>query len=139
MAEGAMLPHSTAPLPMPEDDWADWFLENARSFRHTLLRRGDGARLHAGLLPTADLERITAKIAFLTEAGIPEWDAQFAMLTASRFTVGSVLEEQADTNEAVTRGDHPELPTVDHSAAFEHGVRMIVDGLASRIADHIEP
>ena len=129
MAEAAMAPHATEPLPTAEDDWRDWFLENTRSFRRTLLTRRDGARLHAGTTPTADLDRIRHKMAFLVASGVPEQDAQMAMLTASRFTVGSVLEEQA----APVAGENPDLPRIDHESAFEAGLSLIVDGLTARI------
>ncbi len=138
MAEAAMLPHATAPLPMPEDDWGEWFVENTRSFRRALLMRRDGARLHAGLAPTADLDRINAKMAFLTRAGVPERDAQFAMHAASRFTVGSVLEEQADVPDP-RPGASASLPAMDHALAFEEGLRLIVDGLVHRIAENGRP
>ncbi|MEU4237068.1 TetR/AcrR family transcriptional regulator C-terminal domain-containing protein [Actinoplanes sp. NPDC026619] len=129
MAEAAMLPHAAAALPSPGDDWRDWFLDNHRDFRRTLLIRRDGARLHAGLLPgAADLGRIAHKMAFLIGSGLPERDAQMAMLAASRFTVGSVLEEQA---EAGALRD-AELPRIDHDSAFEAGLAMIADGLAQR-------
>ena len=129
MAGAAMRPHAAEPLPTPADDWRAWFLENTRSFRRTLLRRRDGARLHAGLIPGADLARITRKIDFLVASGLPEPDAQMAMLAAGRFTVGSVLEEQAD---AVSGDPGAVVPVVDHEAAFEAGLAMIVDGLAAR-------
>ncbi|MEU6262536.1 hypothetical protein [Saccharopolyspora shandongensis] len=35
---------------------------------------------------------------FLVTSGVPEREAQMAMLAAGRFTVGSVLEEQADAD-----------------------------------------
>lgn len=124
MADAAMAPHATAPLPEPGDDWHGWFLENSRSFRRTLLLRRDGARLHAGLLPgTADRGRIAHKLRFLVESGVPERDAQMALLAASRFTVGSVLEQQADAG--------PPGP-FDHDSAFEAGLELITDGLAHR-------
>ncbi|MBT0770305.1 hypothetical protein KIH74_15290 [Kineosporia sp. J2-2] len=66
---------------------------------------------------------------FLVESGMPEQDAQMAMLAASRFTVGSVLEEQAD---AVMDEDAPDVPGFDQSSAFEAGLAMIIDGLALR-------
>lgn len=97
MAEAAMAPHAAAPLPTPDDDWRDWFLDNTRSFRRTLLMRRDGARLHAGSTPAGDLDRIRRKMDFLVTSGVPERDAQMAMLAAGRFTVGSALEEQADS------------------------------------------
>lgn len=130
LAEAAMAPHATTPLPAPGDDWRVWFLDNTRNFRHTLLMHRDGARLHAGSTPTGDLERIRHKMAFLIASGLPERDAQMAMLTASRFTVGSVLEEQADTGPGVDLP--PDLPTIDHESAFEAGLALILAGLDSR-------
>ena len=124
MAEAAMAPHATAGLPAPTDDWHAWFLDNFRSFRAALLLRRDGARLHAGLVPgAADRGRITHKLAFLIGCGVPERDAQMAMLAAGRFTVGSVLEQQAEAG--------PPGP-VDHGSAFEAGLTLITDGLANR-------
>jgi TetR/AcrR family tetracycline transcriptional repressor len=129
MAEAAMLPHATAPLPSASDDWRDWFLENNRSFRRTLLLHRDGARLHAGLIPGgADIERIKQKLAFLVASGLHRQDAMMAMLTASRFTVGSVLEEQAESQAS----DGEVLP-IDPEVAFEEGLLLIVDGMASRM------
>ncbi|WP_161300515.1 TetR/AcrR family transcriptional regulator C-terminal domain-containing protein [Streptomyces sp. SID5785] len=133
MAEAAMAPHATAPLPSPGDDWREWFLENARGFRNTLLLRRDGARLHAGTVPTGDLDRIRRKMSFLVTAGVPEKDAQMAMLAAGRYTVGCVLEEQADPGSAAAPlpADAPDL---DHEAAFEAGLGLILDGLTGRAA-----
>jgi len=134
MAEAAMAPHASAPLPQPADDWHEWFLENTRDFRRTLLMRRDGARLHAGLLPgPGDLGRIAHKMAFLTSAGIPEADAQMAMLAASRFTVGCVLEEQADDNDNRQRAS-ASVPPIDHESAFEAGLALILGGLVARVS-----
>ncbi|MFJ9611493.1 TetR/AcrR family transcriptional regulator C-terminal domain-containing protein [Kitasatospora sp. NPDC101176] len=134
MAEAAMAPHAAAPLPTPGDDWRDWFLANTRSFRHTLLMRRDGARLHAGSTPAGDLDRIRRKMDFLLTSGVPESDARMAMLAASRFTVGSVLEEQADAGSADDPGRPADLPVLDHESAFEAGLTLILDGLAHRTA-----
>jgi TetR/AcrR family transcriptional regulator, tetracycline repressor protein len=138
MAEAAMAPHATAPLPAPGEDWRDWFLENTRSFRRTLLMHRDGARLHAGTSPgMPDLDRIAHKMAFLVASGVPERDAQMAMLTASRFTVGSVLEEQAEA--ALDGGADlpPGVPAIDHESAFEAGLALIVEGLAPHVAPRL--
>ncbi|RBO90935.1 TetR/AcrR family transcriptional regulator C-terminal domain-containing protein [Pseudochrobactrum asaccharolyticum] len=134
MAEAAMEPHARAPLPTPADDWQIWFADNVRSFRHTLLLRRDGARLHAGTYPKpSDLDRIAHKIAFLTAAGISLEDAKMAMLAAGRFTVGSVLEEQADLGTSDI-ADHDQIGgAVNHEAAFEAGLRLIVRGLTMSI------
>ncbi|MGI5505591.1 TetR/AcrR family transcriptional regulator C-terminal domain-containing protein [Lentzea sp. CA-135723] len=132
MAAEAMTPHATEPLPAPGDDWRAWFLDNARSFRNTLLARRDGARLHAGSTPVADLDRLRHKMRFLVESGVPEPDARMAMLASSRFTVGCVLEEQAGAGGAA---DLPaDVPVLDHGEAFEAGLALILDGLTSRTA-----
>ncbi|MCX4845113.1 TetR/AcrR family transcriptional regulator C-terminal domain-containing protein [Streptomyces sp. NBC_00893] len=132
MAEAAMAPHAGAPLPSPADDWREWFLDNSRSFRRTLLRRRDGARLHAGSTPTGDLDRIRHKMTFLVTSGVPEKEAQMAMLAAGRYTVGCVLEEQA---EAGPEEDLPAgVPVLDHEAAFEAGLALILGGLTQHIA-----
>jgi TetR/AcrR family tetracycline transcriptional repressor len=136
MAQAAMIPHAGAALPGDSDEWQSWFVENYRSFRSTLLRRRDGARLHAGLVPgPADLERIQLKQAFLLASGVPQRDAQMAMLAASRFTVGSVLEQQADTEVETRRRavDEPEVPIIDHDSAFTEGLQLIVEGLQRRV------
>ncbi|MFF2744298.1 TetR/AcrR family transcriptional regulator C-terminal domain-containing protein [Kitasatospora sp. NPDC058048] len=123
-----------APLPTPDDDWCDWFLDNTRSFRRTLLLRRDGARLHAGSTPAGDLDRIRHKMNFLVTSGVPERDAQMAMLTAGRFTVGSVLEEQADAGSGDDSDPQVDMPEIDHESAFEAGLTLILDGLVHRTA-----
>ncbi|MGW2822677.1 TetR/AcrR family transcriptional regulator C-terminal domain-containing protein [Streptomyces sp. NPDC001443] len=132
MAEAAMEPHATAPLPAPGDDWRDWFTDNTRSFRRTLLMHRDGARLHAGSTPTGDLDRIRRKMDFLVTSGVPEREAQMAMLAASRFTVGSVLEEQADTGLDDGTDLPIDMPVIDHESAFEAGLALILNGLVHR-------
>ncbi|WSX95077.1 TetR/AcrR family transcriptional regulator C-terminal domain-containing protein [Streptomyces sp. NBC_00890] len=129
MAEAAMAPHAHAALPEPEDDWRSWFLDNSRSFRRTLLMRRDGARLHAGSTPTGDLDRIRRKMAFLVASGVPERQAQMAMLAAGRFTVGCVLEEQAEAGAPKAGGLPDDVPVLDHEAAFEAGLALILGGL----------
>ncbi|MFY4722801.1 TetR/AcrR family transcriptional regulator C-terminal domain-containing protein [Streptomyces sp. LaBMicrA B280] len=129
MAEAAMAPHARAALPEPGDDWRSWFVDNSRSFRRTLLMRRDGARLHAGSTPTGDLDRIRRKMTFLVASGVPERQAQMAMLAASRFTVGCVLEEQADADAPNAEGLPDDVPALDHEAAFEAGLALILGGL----------
>ncbi|MFF9730359.1 TetR/AcrR family transcriptional regulator C-terminal domain-containing protein [Streptomyces albidoflavus] len=134
MAEAAMAPHATAPLPQPGGDWRTWFLDNSRSFRRTLLMRRDGARLHAGSTPTGDLDRIRRKMAFLVASGVPERQAQMAMLAASRFTVGSVLEEQAEADAPDSANLPDDVPALDHEEAFEAGLALILGGLEQHAA-----
>ncbi|MFE7033594.1 TetR/AcrR family transcriptional regulator C-terminal domain-containing protein [Streptomyces sp. NPDC057621] len=139
MADAAMAPHATAPMPAPDDDWREWFLDNTRSFRRTLLMRRDGARLHAGSTPVNDLDRIRHKMDFLVASGVPQREAQTAMLAASRFTVGSVLEEQADAGSGDGSEPPADMPVIDHESAFEAGLTLILDGLAQRTATGAVP
>lgn len=129
MAEAALAPLAAVDLPAPGDDWQEWFVENYRGFRRALLGNRDGARLHAGTFPgTEDLDRLQRKFAFLVASGIPEHDAQMAMLAASRFTVGSALEEQSARGALSPAG----VPVIDYTEVFEAGMRLLVGGLACR-------
>jgi len=136
MAEAAMRPHAQHPLPTPSADWREWFVANARSLRRTLLAHRDGARLHAGSRPFgADATRVIDKIAFLVACGFREHDATMALLAAGRYTLGCVLEEQADEVEIAVAGQHPpchkgKLTAPGHALAFEAGLDMIASGLA---------
>lgn len=129
MAEAALAPLASTALPSPGDDWREWFVENYRRFRRVLLRHRDGARLHAGTFPSAEgRDRLSSKFSFLARSGVPEHDARMAMLAASRFTIGSALEQQSDL-----RADPAdEVSELDHREAFEAGLRLIVDGLGRR-------
>ena len=104
MAAAALETHDEFPLPKPGDDWRGWFLENHRIFRNALLAHRDGARLHAGSVPDgASRDRLLQKFAFLVDAGVPQSLAITGMLAASRFTVGSALEQQADLDSGEAR------------------------------------
>ena len=137
MAEAAVRPHALE-APTMTADWRAWFLNNARSFRRTLLAHRDGARLHAGSRPGQDAARqVEQKIALLVKAGFAEPDAVMALLGAGRFTLGCVLEEQAD-QEVAGRPGGADAPaetgrTVPrHEAAFEAGLDLFLEGLANR-------
>ena len=130
MAESALTEHGGQPLPDVDAPWGEWFLDNFRSFRKALLGRRDGARLHAGTTPAGETrERLLAKLQFLVDAGVPEPAAVAGMLAASRFTVGSALEQQADPNldVAADATTGPAVPT--HAEAFEAGLHLLLAGL----------
>lgn len=131
MAAAALQRHDELPLPQVGDDWKSWFLENYRSFRGALLAHRDGARLHAGSVPDgASRERLLQKFAFLIEAGVAKQDAITGMLAASRFTVGSALEQQADPDADEASPEVVEQPVAPtHDQAFEAGLLMLLTGL----------
>lgn len=72
-------------------------------------------------------------MAFLVASGLLERGAQMATLASSHFTVGSVLEEQAEASLAANAADLIGAPQIDHEAAFEDGLKLILDGLAARV------
>lgn len=135
MAASALTEHGAQPLPVNGAQWSGWFLDNFRSFRQALLGRRDGARLHAGTTPAGETRvRLLAKLQFLVDAGVPEAAAVAGMLAASRFTVGSALEQQADPNPdpVADPTEGPAVPT--HAQAFEAGLRLILVGLEQAAA-----
>lgn len=130
MSDAAIAPHAAARLPAPGDDWREWLREHTHGFRRALLTRRDGARLHAGSRPgVGDMERIGRIVAFFVAAGLPESDAMMGMLAANRFTVGSVLEEQADVARESEQDEAIGIPSVAPLAVFEAGLALILDGL----------
>lgn len=135
MAASALGEHGAQPLPVGGAPWDAWFLDNFRSFRQALLGRRDGARLHAGTTPAGETRvRLLAKLRFLIDAGVPEDAAVAGMLAASRFTVGSALEQQADPDQDpdADMADGPSVPT--HTQAFEAGLCLILVGLEQAAA-----
>jgi TetR/AcrR family tetracycline transcriptional repressor len=73
------------------------------------------------------------KFSFLVEAGVSQPDAIAGMLAASRFTVGSALEQQADPDagELGTPDEAEQITVPTHDQAFEAGLLMLLTGLWS--------
>nr|WKF60304.1 Tn1721 family tetracycline repressor protein class A [Paraburkholderia busanensis] len=143
MAAAALARHHTLGVPEDPAQWDQWFADNTRSFRRSLLAYRDGARLHAGSVPGDDaIERIKLKVAYLVQAGFSEQEAGMAMLAASQFTVGCVMEQQArggeegeldDSLSPVGRAPLFSGTMIDSGVAFEFGLGLIVDGLRRRM------
>lgn len=129
--------------PADQASWLGWYADNARSFRNTLLRYRDGARLHAGSAPTpAEREQLTPKLTYLMRGGLSEHQAEMALYIVSQLTLGAVLEEQArldhsrgDPAESGVGGEAGQEPGGGEHApwseeqAFEFGLKLLLDGL----------
>jgi TetR/AcrR family tetracycline transcriptional repressor len=96
MALAMLKEHDARPSPAPGADWRNWFRESGHSFRRALLSRRDGARVHAGTLPSLDqLPRTEAMMRLLRSAGFGPEEAFSILIGLSRFVLGWVMEEQA--------------------------------------------
>ncbi|MFE6052706.1 TetR/AcrR family transcriptional regulator C-terminal domain-containing protein [Kitasatospora sp. NPDC056446] len=152
MAE-AMLAEALPPDREPDPEhWPDWIAADARAKRHALLAYRDGARVHAGTLPTEDeLPAVEAQLSALCRAGLRPRTALRLLLTVDRYIMGWVTEEQAWQQDAAGRGGAPfpdealrTLPLLreaadvlrmtDHDTDFEYGLRVLVEGFRAEIA-----
>lgn len=87
----------TRRTPLPGEQWHDFVRANALSFRSALLSHRDGARVHAGTEANpSDLDQIEAQAALLAASGFSPEAAMEFLTAVGRYTVGCVLEEQAD-------------------------------------------
>ncbi|MFI7244454.1 TetR/AcrR family transcriptional regulator C-terminal domain-containing protein [Streptomyces qinglanensis] len=134
--------------------WDEWFAENLRLLRRTLLRYRDGAKVFSGtrLTTTEHAEGQERYLRMMTEAGFSVNAAARAFFTAFSYTVGFVIEEQAvqplpderapgyDPDERAARmAAHPlaaqisaELFT-DFDARFEEGLQAVIAGLRATV------
>ncbi|MBN9233851.1 MULTISPECIES: TetR/AcrR family transcriptional regulator C-terminal domain-containing protein [Phyllobacteriaceae] len=137
-------------LPHADEDWQHYLAQNTRSFRAALLAYRDAGRVHAGTEAEPDeMQDIEAKIAFLVAQGIDAGEAMMLFIALGRYTLGCVIEEQADFPEGPGRGaeldgaarDYPltaaglaHYREGGHAALFEAGLRFILDGAAAQLA-----
>jgi TetR/AcrR family transcriptional regulator, tetracycline repressor protein len=152
MASFVVAKHHNATVPEDPQRWREWFADNARAFRRTLMAYRDGARLHAGSKPDAgEIARILPKLDYLSQAGIPRPEALMGLLTAGQFTLGCVMEEQSRPQDIVPtapgaspvflqfENDLTEAIQKVHQGgdvAFEFGLNLIADGLEKRIVNN---
>ncbi|WP_049654975.1 TetR/AcrR family transcriptional regulator C-terminal domain-containing protein [Kitasatospora sp. MY 5-36] len=152
MAE-AMLAEALPPDREPDPaHWPEWIAADARAKRGALLAYRDGARVHAGTLPSEDeLPAVEAQLAALCGAGLRPRTALRLLLTVDRYIMGWVTEEQAWRQDTADRDRPPfpdealrELPLLreavdvlrmtDHDADFEYGLRVLIEGFRAEIA-----
>jgi TetR/AcrR family tetracycline transcriptional repressor len=104
--------------PEPGEHWSDWLARRARAFRDSLLGYPDGGLIHAGTRPVRDdLAPIVRLVEQMTRDGVPRDVAYHAVLTASRYTVGCVIEQQ-----------QADVVDDDENNRFERGLALIIAG-----------
>lgn len=142
LAETILAEHHDRALPRTGENWRQFLIENARSFRRALLTYRDGARIHAGTRPTNDqMGQAQAQIGFLVQAGFTPADAARALIAISHYVVGSALEQQADMHEskASDAANIATTPEIAEAIAvldadglenlFDFGLLALIDGL----------
>jgi TetR/AcrR family tetracycline transcriptional repressor len=135
--------------PLAGEDWRTFLRENARSFRRALLAYRDGARVHAGTeADPQDLDQVETQLAFIVAAGLAPVQAMELLIAISHYTVGCVLEEQAEAPEGPGRGAmldeaakaHPLLSKAlahyrdsGQEQLFEAGLELLIGGAAAQL------
>lgn len=127
LAETMLADSHTHAMPKEGENWQEFLVNNARSFRLALLAYRDGARIHAGTLPsTPQYETVEAQVRLLCSAGFSGTDAIRVLMTVSHYTVGAVLEEQ---NALVTRNIEVECAASTTMSEFLSGLLNDQDAL----------
>ena len=142
-------------LPVRGDGWRSWTIRFATTFRASLKRHRDGARLVAGtfLNDGVDLDAMEHGLRVYEDAGIRVGDAILCCRTLYDYVVGFTIEEQAVVSQAGIRdprysieerssrmgGSKYPLSTQagpfllgDFETRFAEGVELIVTGFAAR-------
>lgn len=135
----------TGRRPEKGEPWDAFLARNARSLRGAMLGVRDGARLIVSSgSRSPDLDTAAEQVGLLRKAGFTSADAVLAFIAVSRYTIGSVIEQQTarDGGDIVINSDRTELATAhvldgvqqvmalgqDHE--FETGLAALIRGLA---------
>ena len=130
MAEAMVASDSWPSRARPDQEWDDWLAERARTHRHVMLSRRDGARLHAGTRPTRDQRpEVEELIRVLVGAGLTPLEAISGVLAVSHYTVGSALEQQAGAGRPAEAAE----PGYDPDATYEHGLQLLLAGMRATV------
>ncbi len=144
--------------PSAGQPWWDWLERRTRAMYETMISHRDAPRVVAGNRPTvAALPAIDGYLTALVEAGFHPGEAIETILALGAFTTGCALEWQAEAERGLATTTDPELtvqvrsgayPMVltafaehrathttatPHDQMFEHGLRMMIDGLRARL------
>jgi TetR/AcrR family tetracycline transcriptional repressor len=146
--------------PRPGQPWWEWLRTDARQMFAALIATRDAPRVVAGNRPSpesfAGIERV---LRVLIEAGMTPGEAQQTLFAIGAYVLGSAAEWQAEAERTATHplpdpadpgmdgararalADQPlllaaigELRDQPHTAAFEYGLDLLIDGLRARYA-----
>lgn len=141
MADAIVLAAGMGP-PLQAETWQDWLTRRARAYRGSLLAHRDGARVvaHAAALSPAAIELFDEELDALVGRGFTPGLALRTIATVTRYINGFVLQEQVERqpNTAVQPGVTL-LAAITESGnplgedAFEHGLRVLIDGTAAAL------
>ncbi len=146
--------------PDPGQPWWEWLRADARRVFEALIATRDAPRVLAGNRPSPEsFEGIERVLGVLVEAGMSPGDAQQTLFALGAYVIGSATEWQAEAERAagqplpdpadeelnavrarVLEGQPLLLAAIGellerpHSAAFEFGLDLLVEGLRSRYA-----
>ncbi|MGO4350893.1 TetR/AcrR family transcriptional regulator C-terminal domain-containing protein [Rhizobium sp. RAF36] len=137
----------THAAPKPGDVWSAYLLANCRSFRNALLAYRDGGRVHAGTeADPQDLAKVETQIGLLVDAGMTPETAMELLVALGRYTLGCVIEEQAEPQPNTKQLDEAAVKYPLTSRAvlhyrdsgagmfFEAGVTLMIEAAAMRLA-----
>jgi TetR/AcrR family transcriptional regulator, tetracycline repressor protein len=146
--------------PEPGQPWWEWLRADARRMFDALVATRDAPRVLAGNRPTADsFDGIEHVLGVLVQAGLTPGEAQQTLFAIGAYVIGSATEWQAEAERTVAQplpdpadeemnalrakvlADRPLLLAAaserlgrPHSAAFEFGLGLLIDGLRARYA-----
>ncbi|WP_443750782.1 TetR/AcrR family transcriptional regulator C-terminal domain-containing protein [Asticcacaulis solisilvae] len=139
--------YDSCDAPLPGETWQAFFRRNTCEFRKALLSVRDGARLHAGTeAEPEDVEKIAVMMDFMTGQGLRPADIMTLGMAASRYTIGCVMEEQAeapDTGRVEALDSHAQAyPAIAEAIAhyrltaaevhFLAGLDLLIAGFAAK-------
>jgi AcrR family transcriptional regulator len=140
--------------PRPGEPWQEWLARRARAYRASVLAHRDGARLvsTASWLSPATIRSFDEELTAMVERGFTPHLALHTIATLSRYVTGFVLHEQTAGRAGLPQEAMAALAgmleggtsatllqAIRHGgasseAAFEQGLRLLIDGAAVALA-----
>ena len=146
--------------PEPGQPWWEWLRADAQRMFDALVATRDAPRVLAGNRPSPEsFEEIERVLGVLVEAGLTPGEAQQTLFTIGAYVIGSATEWQAEADRqagqplpdpadeklnalrAKVLADQPLLLAAmrerlqrPHSATFEFGLDLLIQGLRARYA-----